>query len=801
MKRHFLTGLKAFAVSVMALLAVSCYDDTKIWSDLEELTGRVEKLEESVKTLNSDVAAVNTVIGALEAKVAVVKVEKNAAGNYVLTFANNETLEISAADANANNTGLVTTVTDESGVTYWAVVGADGEVKKLDAVVHPDTKLSFKVDPETNVLYVSYNGTDWESTGVVVNDETTFNVVENFVDADDHVVITVGGVDYQLPKVAQSYFEIISGMQYFVPGQTKKVAVDMNGVVSHMIAGVPAGWSVKFADGILSVTAPAGEFDEEWGEAYLDNMNDALSGEVVVWVVTKEGETKVGTLKVAVGGTPAVFTIDKKYEKVAVKFSAAYNWDAGVYFGVCKESDFDAESVAAKVAGSMQELQPGVFTNFDYDSGNYAGSAEYKFAELLGSAPEAGASYIFWSVAPTISGYNMQTGQPEVEVAVENIVLDYVTVINVTVAEPVVSFMDAQLDVKVIGAEEFFIGYAFGTADDFFGEYGMLSDENLSYYESDLGLSLKDILVNGMSSGWGPAQKVAYGDIYKSEFKGSVTLLNEDPYMWPQAGDDVTVFVLPLPAGKTSFTADDLTCFDFTLKELKYGGEATVTFGDPTNVKYNSFSLAVEATGVRTYYMTVPSATYEYMKESVAENAIDMLYMFSYEDGSSFVLDIDKDYYDTALTPNTKYTVVSFSVSADGECGDIVTKEVTTSGLPFSDAISVTGIEGSAADGKASAVFNISGSATKLYYALFVASTKAEYDDMEEVLDAIDPNGWSYKSMTLNAENFKDGKVTVANVGGVGNTKDRVILAFVEDAQGNFSKVAKSNLFNDPNAE
>ena len=144
---------------------------------------------------------------------------------------------------------------------------------------------------------------------------------------------------------------------------------------------------------------------------------------------------------------------------------------------------------------------------------------------------------------------------------------------------------------------------------------------------------------------------------------------------------------------------------------------------------------------------------------------------------------------------------MSFSVSAEGECGDIVAKEVTTSGLPYSEAIAVTEIKASAANGIASAEFAISGSAVKLYYALFVASTKTEVNDDAEILNALNPNGWSYKSVTLTADNFKDGKVTLANVGSVGNAKDRVVLAFVEDAQGNYSKVAKSNLFNDPNAE
>lgn len=72
MKRHFLTGLKAFAVSALALAAVSCYDDSELWGELDKHAGEIADLEERVTALetklNSEVATLNSTISALEGK-------------------------------------------------------------------------------------------------------------------------------------------------------------------------------------------------------------------------------------------------------------------------------------------------------------------------------------------------------------------------------------------------------------------------------------------------------------------------------------------------------------------------------------------------------------------------------------------------------------------------------------------------------------------------------------------------------------------------------------------------------------
>ena len=359
---------KFICAAVVAAFAVSsCYDDSKLWEGLEGLEQRVAALEEK---LNSEVKAINTTLGALKsadekltadiaavvadvkkaneiiskldaadgtingriddlekalstfksdaekkiaevlAQVAVVKVEKNAAGNYILTFADGNTLEVSAPDSNSNNTGVVTTVEVE-GVTYWAVIGADGKTTVLDAIVHPDTKLEFKVDPKTYEVFVTYNGKDWEATGVVVKDAETINIVTGFEDTKDYVVLTVGGVEYKLPKVSTNRFDIVSGKVFFQPESTKSIPVRLEGMVTSMVAKQPKGWDVTLsAGGGLSVTSPAVETvmgEDRWGDpiemTVAVNGGD-MGGIIEIWVVLEDGRTVIGNASVGIVEKP-----------------------------------------------------------------------------------------------------------------------------------------------------------------------------------------------------------------------------------------------------------------------------------------------------------------------------------------------------------------------------------------------------------------------------------------------------------------------------------------------------------------
>lgn len=352
MKKTFFTALRAMCVGAMTLFAVSCYDDSYLREDLAELedevaglAARLDSLEsklnaevvkinealtllddETLAALVADVEKANDLLAALDeadgvidgriddleaalaqfkddaqkqlaealAAIAVTAVEKNEAGNYVLTFADGTTLEVAAAGATVN-TGLVTTIEGEDGLLYWAVIGADGELTVLEAAVHPDTKLEFQVDPETNELLVSYDGSVWEQTGVIVNDESTINVVTSFVDGEDYVTITVGGVEYQLPKFKADNSSLVLGRAdaFFMYGASKNVELQAEGVKDYYVMAKPDGWKAAIDGTTLTVTAPT--------EALIAMGAAETEGLVIIHATTEAGLCKVVKLDVETG--------------------------------------------------------------------------------------------------------------------------------------------------------------------------------------------------------------------------------------------------------------------------------------------------------------------------------------------------------------------------------------------------------------------------------------------------------------------------------------------------------------------
>ena len=344
---------KLFCAAAMAALAVSSCG--KIWDELDDVQGQLNSIEarlDSLETsLNGQVATINTTLGTLAkadeklaadiaavvadveaaqallekldaadgtingkiddlakalaafetdtekaiaevlAKIAVVNVEKNKAGNYVLTFADGSTLEVSPADPNANNTGLVTVVDGK-----WAVVGADGKTTVLDAEVHPDTKIDFKV--EENTLFVSYDGgKTWEKTDVVVNDKTTINVVEDFeyTEGDAYVTITVGGKEYQLPLYEADNSSLTFGRTeaFFMYGASKKMELQTEDIEEYYVMSKPDGWKASMEGTILTITAPA--------KALIEMGAAELEGEVLIHATAATGVCKVVKLNVETG--------------------------------------------------------------------------------------------------------------------------------------------------------------------------------------------------------------------------------------------------------------------------------------------------------------------------------------------------------------------------------------------------------------------------------------------------------------------------------------------------------------------
>lgn len=202
MKRQILKSLSALCVSAMALFAasslvVSCYDDSKLWDEMDDVKGEISDVK-------AEIEALKTALANLTSKVD---------GLYTLTFQ----------------------VTSDNELQY----SFDGTTWKNTGVVIPSECTCEPAEPAEPA-------------------EPCDCVAVSLVDNGDSVTITVGDQSFTIEKPEIVKFEILSGKQFFDYGQTKEVVLSAKGIKSVFIAKTPNGWSVE-ADGTdaLVVTAPA----------------------------------------------------------------------------------------------------------------------------------------------------------------------------------------------------------------------------------------------------------------------------------------------------------------------------------------------------------------------------------------------------------------------------------------------------------------------------------------------------------------------------------------------------------------
>lgn len=250
------------------------------------------QLENLAKLLgNTDVAAMKTEllakIAEVASSVAVTKVEKNEDGTYTLTFGNKETLTVAAADANANNTGLVTVVDGE-----WHVVKEDGTTESINVPLGVED-LQFSVDWETNELLYSVNGEDPVGTGAYVSDREGCVVTDFWAPEDeDFVYLYIGGVEYALVKAVEntSVLAVKSGKAYFGYAETQTFDLNKVDLSEVYVMSKPDGWKASLEGKTLTVTSPAE------GNAYAET-----EGLVLLHGCDADGKCRVAQLEVAVG--------------------------------------------------------------------------------------------------------------------------------------------------------------------------------------------------------------------------------------------------------------------------------------------------------------------------------------------------------------------------------------------------------------------------------------------------------------------------------------------------------------------
>ena len=724
--------------------------DGKLSAAEEEIVKAITDLTTSLNTKYEELKGVDAKVAAALVELGVTKVVKNSDGNAVITFADGTSIEV-AADANVNNEGLVTVVDGK-----WAVIGADGETTVLDAEVHPDTKLTFKVDLDTKELLYSIDGKNYEKTGAYVSDEQ-FSIVSGVVEGDDYVTITIGGVEYNLPKVSTNTFDIVSGKVFFQSYETKSVPVAMKGVVSSMVANVPAGWSVKLTNGGLSVTAPGASMDD-WGDLVPENPGDEVAGVVEIWVVTEDGKTFVGKLGVTLASQSdyAVITIT---EKSKVRFDVGPMFaDGNFYYGACKIEDYDPEALNTAIGGIMdyENMPKGVNRFFDMTYGDEPW-IDTTLEEILGSEVELGSTYVVWGYCYE-TGFDPMTWTRTVISTANDFIAAYVTPTSVEFTSSA-SWNKADLTVKVAGAEKY-LGLVMD-AETYSMYAPMLQPESLA----EMGMTLEHALTEMMSLH-------AY---YTEDFEGDLSTFGlEEEYMdYAEplvAGTEYTVIVLPIEPYRdpATYTFNDLSVHTVKTADLTYGGQGVVTFGEPS-VSYTDFNVDINSTGAMTVYNCWTTEEYEAIEaEMPAGETMGDYLMLNYGQLNMFDVPSTTAYFGNypSLQPGTSYTVAAIAIDADGKCSDVVTIVVETLAIPYDTTGSVVAtIESVVFDPEnaknVTVTYNVAG-ATKLAVYGNSSGAVCYYSASASIVSS-----WEMKLVTqpenyqLSKHDVVDGKVTV----------------------------------------
>lgn len=284
-KLMILIGL---AVSALMLSGCSGYDDTDVRNQIDDLNGRVTKLEELAAQMNTNISSLMTVVEALENGDRIVSVTPLEDGSgYTVVFSKSGTITI--YNGKDGETPSVSIKLDDDGQYYWSLDGEyllDDDGNKIPATSKTEIP---QIRVNDGNFELSFDGVNWQNIGSAGGAGVLEDIVE---EGNDVYFILNTGTIITIPKVQVQDFALnIDKTEYAVSGGAK---ISVQYTVSSADAGTVItgyasnGYSVVFnsngtSAGTVEITAP---------DPFVD-------GQVTVFAVKGSGEVsgKVITFK------------------------------------------------------------------------------------------------------------------------------------------------------------------------------------------------------------------------------------------------------------------------------------------------------------------------------------------------------------------------------------------------------------------------------------------------------------------------------------------------------------------------
>lgn len=182
MKRFF----SILSLVFVGMVAISCYDDTKVWE-------KINSIDKTLTELTTQVNSVATLVQALEGN-NYIKDVKEVTGGYEIEFTNGDKITIQNGK-DGSDAPEIGAVKDVDGIYYWTL---DGEWL-LDAAGNkiPAGMGQPKLKTEDGLWYISADGKEWALIGPDVA-----CTIKNVVVAEDVVTFTLAdGTEIAIPIV------------------------------------------------------------------------------------------------------------------------------------------------------------------------------------------------------------------------------------------------------------------------------------------------------------------------------------------------------------------------------------------------------------------------------------------------------------------------------------------------------------------------------------------------------------------------------------------------------------------------
>ena len=335
MKRIF----KVLSMALVAALAISCYDDTKVWEKLDSLEAKLTEL-------TSQVNSVSSIVSALEQKV-YVKAVTEVTGGYEIEFTDGKKVTVKDGKDGADAPEIGATK-DVDGIYYWTLGGEwllDAAGNKVPACMGQP-----KLKTENGQWYISADGKEWALIGpdvactiknvAVAADAVTFTLA----DGTEIVIPLVQVIDitFDIPEVVV-YGEETLEFSYVITGGTEK-----NRVAAICTSGVASVTATDANNGVIKISSLVG-----------------ADFECTVFVTDGVERTIFKTLKFRSG----VFTTEE--DEIYVGFDAAVLTipvATSMEFVVTPECDWITLAAETKAEVKTEEIVLNVAANADMAS-------------------------------------------------------------------------------------------------------------------------------------------------------------------------------------------------------------------------------------------------------------------------------------------------------------------------------------------------------------------------------------------------------------------------------------------------